>query len=114
MSPPLVVTYALDGRMNFNLLEDPLGTDKEGNPVYLQDIWPSTEQIEAAAAKTITAKMYEDGYADVFEGDDRWKNLPTPKSTKFEWDEDSTYVRSEEHTSELQSRGHLVCRLLLE
>src|SRR5690625_3035957 len=94
MSPPLVVAYALAGSMNFNLLEDPLGTDKEGNPAYLQDIWPSTEQIEAAAAKTITAKMYEDGYADVFEGDDRWKNLPTPKSTKFEWDEDSTYVRN--------------------
>ncbi|HLR81855.1 MAG TPA: aconitate hydratase AcnA [Paenalcaligenes sp.] len=94
MSPPLVVAYALAGSMNFNLLKDPLGTDKEGNPVYLHDIWPSTQQIEEAAAKTITAKMYEDGYADVFEGDDRWKNLPTPKSSKFEWDEDSTYVRN--------------------
>src|SRR5690625_6428301 len=94
MSSPMVVAYALAGSMNLNMIEDPLCTDKEVNPEYLQDIWPSNEQIEAAAAKTITAKMYEDGYADVFEGDDRWKNLPTPKSTKFEWDKDSTYVRN--------------------
>lgn len=94
MSPPLVVAYALAGSMNVNLLEDPLGTDKDGQPVYLKDIWPSTEQIEEAMAKTITAKMYAEGYANVFEGDERWKNLPTPKSMQFEWDEDSTYVRN--------------------
>ncbi len=94
MSPPLVVAYALAGSMNVNLLEDPLGTDKEGQPVYLKDIWPSTQQIEEAMAQTITAKMYAEGYANVFEGDERWKSLPTPKSTQFEWDEESTYVRN--------------------
>lgn len=94
MSPPLVVAYALAGTMDINLLSDPLGTDKEGQPVYLKDIWPSTEEIEEVIAQTISAKMYEEGYANVFEGDQRWKDLPTPESLEFQWEEDSTYVRN--------------------
>src|SRR5690625_4955850 len=94
MSPPLVVAHALAGTMDINLLSDPLGTDKDGQPVYLKDIWPSTEEIEEVIAQTISAKMYEEGYANVFEGDQRWKDLPTPESLELQWEEDSTYVRN--------------------
>jgi len=94
MSPPLVVAYALAGTMNTNLLTEPLGNGKDGEPVYLKDIWPSTEEIEAVIAATVNAKMYAKGYDNVFEGDQRWKDLPTPQSLEFEWKPDSTYVRN--------------------
>src|SRR5690625_1510516 len=94
MSPPLVVAYALAGTMNINLLKDPLGNDQDGNPVYLKDIWPSTDEIEAVRQQTIDAEMYTEGYSNVYKGDDRWRDLPTPESLEFEWDPDSTYVRN--------------------
>ncbi len=92
-SPPLVVAYALAGSMDVDLFEDPLGTDADGNDVFLKDIWPSPTEIEEVIAEAITAEMFSKDYADVFAGDERWQSLPTPEGDTFEWDESSTYVR---------------------
>lgn len=94
MSPPLVVAYAIAGTMNIDLQNDAIATDKDGNPVYLKDLWPTTVEIEAVIDQAITAGMYSRGYEDVFAGDERWQQLPTPKSEKFEWDPQSTYIRN--------------------
>ena len=92
-SPPLVVAYALAGSMDIDITTEPLGTDTEGNPVYLRDIWPAPAEIEDVITASISADTFASEYADVFAGDDRWKNLPTPEGDTFAWDEDSTYVR---------------------
>jgi aconitate hydratase len=92
-SPPLVVAYALAGSMDVDLFEDPLGQDQDGNPVYLKDIWPSPDEIEATIDQAIASEMFTKDYADVFAGDEQWKGLPTPEGDTFEWDADSTYVR---------------------
>ncbi|MEO8889374.1 MAG: aconitate hydratase AcnA [Jatrophihabitantaceae bacterium] len=92
-SPPLVVAYALAGSMDVDLLNDPLGTDPDGNPVYLHDIWPSAQEIQETIDSAIASEMYTDDYADVFTGDERWRALPTPEGNTFEWDSESTYVR---------------------
>src|SRR5690625_4577122 len=111
-SPPLVIAYGLAGTMDFDFENEPLGQDRDGNDVYLRDIWPSPAEIDAVIASSVSQDMFEEDYADVFAGDERWQSLPTPEGDTFAWNEEST--RSEEHTSVLQSRGHLVCRLLLE
>ncbi|GAA3973576.1 aconitate hydratase AcnA [Thermobifida alba] len=92
-SPPLVVAYALAGTMDIDLDNEPLGTDPDGRPVYLRDIWPSPEEIQEVIDSAIAAEMYEQAYSDVFAGDERWRSLPTPTGTTFSWDPDSTYVR---------------------
>ncbi len=92
-SPPLVVAYALAGRMDIDLLHEPLGEGSDGKPVYLSDIWPSTEEVEQVVSSSISADMFSSRYADVFAGDDTWRSLPTPTGEVFEWDADSTYVR---------------------
>jgi aconitate hydratase len=92
-SPPLVIAYALAGTMDFDFEADPLGTDSEGAPVYLRDIWPSPQEVEETIAAAITEDQFAKGYADVFAGDARWQSLPTPTGDTFEWDPDSTYVR---------------------
>ncbi|MFJ9389358.1 aconitate hydratase AcnA [Nocardioides sp. NPDC101246] len=92
-SPPLVIAYALAGNMNVNLLEDSLGKDHDGNDVFLKDIWPSPAEVEATIATAIDSDMFTKDYADVFAGDERWQNLPTPTGDTFTWDEESTYVR---------------------
>jgi aconitate hydratase len=92
-SPPLVVAYALAGSMDVDLLEDPLGVDDTGAEVYLKDIWPSPAEVEEVIGQAITAEMFASDYADVFAGDERWKNLETPSGDTFAWDEGSTYVR---------------------
>ena len=92
-SPPLVVAYALAGSMDTDLAHDPLGTDTEGKPVYLADIWPTPQEIQDVIASAISSDMFTSDYADVFAGDDRWRSLPTPTGKTFEWAEDSTYVR---------------------
>ncbi|MBD7957805.1 aconitate hydratase AcnA [Microbacterium sp. Sa4CUA7] len=92
-SPPLVVAYALAGSMNFDFETDPLGTDTEGNDVFLKDIWPSPDEVQATIDTSISREQFIKQYATVFEGDERWKNLPTPTGPIFEWDEQSTYVR---------------------
>jgi aconitate hydratase len=92
-SPPLVVAYALAGTMDINLTTEPLGAGADGSPVYLADIWPSAHEISEIVQTALAAEMFTRGYADVFEGDDRWRSLPVPSGDTFEWDPDSTYVR---------------------
>ncbi|GAA1831406.1 aconitate hydratase [Pseudonocardia ailaonensis] len=92
-SPPLVVAYALAGTMDFDFETQPLGTDTDGNPVFLKDIWPATEDINAVMDSAIDEDMFAKSYSDVFRGDDRWRALPTPEGNTFEWDQKSTYVR---------------------
>ena len=92
-SPPLVVAYALAGSMNFDFETDPLGTDTEGNDVFLKDIWPDPVEVQQVIDTSISREQFIKQYATVFDGDERWKNLPTPTGPIFEWDEQSTYVR---------------------
>jgi aconitate hydratase len=92
-SPPLVVAYALAGSMNFDFENDALGTDADGNGVFLKDIWPSADEVQKTIDSSINNEMFTRQYASVFEGDERWKNLPTPTGDVFEWDGESTYVR---------------------
>ncbi|MFP5071439.1 aconitate hydratase [Pseudonocardia nantongensis] len=92
-SPPLVIAYALAGTMDFDFENQPLGNDGDGNDVFLRDIWPSTEDINSVVDSSITSQMFTKSYSDVFRGDDRWRELPTPEGQVFEWDQQSTYVR---------------------
>ncbi|WP_207655677.1 aconitate hydratase [Corynebacterium yudongzhengii] len=92
-SPLLVIAYSLAGTMDFDFETQPLGTDSEGNDIFLKDIWPSTEEIEETISEAINRDMYVKDYADVFKGDDAWQNLDVPTGKTFEWDENSTYVR---------------------
>jgi aconitate hydratase len=92
-SPPLVVAYALAGSMDKDITTEPLGTDQNGEPVYLADIWPSPQEVQDVVSVAITSEMFTKDYADVFAGDQRWQSLPTPTGKTFEWAEDSTYVR---------------------
>ena len=92
-SPPLVVAYAIAGRMDVDIVAEPLGTDPDGQPVYLRDIWPTPAEIADVVASSIDADMFTARYADVFAGDARWTTLDTPDGATFAWDADSTYVR---------------------
>ena len=92
-SPPLVVAYALAGRMDIDLYNEPLGDDSKGSPVYLKDIWPTPEEIHEEIRKSVSSEMFKKEYSNVFEGDERWKKMPTPEGELFAWDADSTYVR---------------------
>ena len=92
-SPPLVVAYALAGRMSFDFATEPLGLDQQGNPVYLKDIWPSPQEVSETIQRAITSEMYRQKYADVFEGTEEWKSLQVPDGDRFAWDPNSTYVR---------------------
>jgi len=92
-SPPLVVAYALAGSMHFDFERDSLGTDADGNDVYLRDIWPAPDEVQEIIDSSISRDQFITQYATVFDGDDRWRNLPTPTGPVFEWDERSTYVR---------------------
>ncbi len=92
-SPPLVVAYALAGTMHVDLLRDPLGVGSDGEPVYLRDIWPTTDEVAAIVDDCVRAEMFTHDYADVFAGDARWQALPTPAGDRFEWAPRSTYVR---------------------
>ena len=92
-SPMLVIVYAIAGTMDIDLFNDPIGQDKDGNDVFMRDIWPSQAEIDAVIADSINSEMFRSRYADVFAGDERWRSLPTPEGNVFEWDEKSTYVR---------------------
>jgi aconitate hydratase len=92
-SPPLVVAYALAGTMDFDMENEPLGGRPDGTPVYLRDIWPSPAEIDDVVQHAVAAEMFTRDYADVFEGDDRWRELDVPAGDTFAWDGDSTYVR---------------------
>ena len=92
-SPPLVIAYSLAGTMDFDFDKDSLGKDSSGNDVFLADIWPTPEEVQDTIDSSINSEMFTTQYAGVFDGDDRWKSLPTPKGAIFEWDENSTYVK---------------------
>lgn len=92
-SPPLVVAYALAGTVLGDLTRDPLGTGAEGKPVYLKDIWPTAEEIESLIASSVASEQFELEYGRIFDGDDKWKSMPAPTGTLFEWTDDSTYVK---------------------
>ncbi|MEV5719004.1 aconitate hydratase AcnA [Amycolatopsis mediterranei] len=92
-SPPLVIAYALAGTMDFDFANQPLGQDTQGNDVFLKDIWPTAKEIQETIDHAITQEMFTKDYADVFDGGERWKSLPTPEGKTFEWDLESTYVR---------------------
>ena len=92
-SPPLVIAYSLAGTMDFDFERDALGQDQAGNDVFLSDIWPTPDEVQSTIDSSINSEMFTTQYASVFEGDERWKSLPTPKGAIFEWDESSTYVK---------------------
>jgi aconitate hydratase len=92
-SPPLVVAYALAGRMDFDLDSEPIGQGRDGRDVYLRDLWPSPEEIEEAVATALDGSMFRKQYADVFTGDERWQALPVPEGDDYAWDEASTYIQ---------------------
>ena len=92
-SPPLVIAYALAGTMDWDVESEPLGTGTDGQPVYLRDVWPAPQEVDAVVAAAISQDMFTKDYADVFAGDERWRSLPTPTGDTFAWDAGSTYVR---------------------
>ncbi|TML19812.1 MAG: aconitate hydratase AcnA, partial [Actinobacteria bacterium] len=92
-SPPLVVAYALAGRMDLDLVNEPIGEDRDGNDVYLHEIWPSSDEIQETITRAVHGEMFSRTYADVFTGDPAWRELPVPEGALFEWDPNSTYVR---------------------
>jgi aconitate hydratase len=92
-SPPLVVAYAIAGSMKVDITKDALGVDQDGKPVYLDDIWPSEQEVNEVVASAIGQDMFTESYKDVFAGDAQWQSLPIPTGNTFEWDPQSTYVR---------------------
>ncbi len=99
-SPPLVVAYALAGRIDLDLTTEPLGEGTDG-PVYLKDIWPTPDEVQEAIRSTITSELFQEGYANVFTGDERWQGLPVPDGSTYVWDEKSTYVQNPPFFSDL-------------
>jgi aconitate hydratase len=93
-SPPLVVAYALAGRMTLDLTSEPIGIDTEGEPVYLRDLWPTEREIQETMLSAVTSEMFRQQYADVFTGDERWRSLNVPTGDRYAWDADSTYIRN--------------------
>jgi len=93
-SPPLVVAYALAGTMDINLNDDPIGTGKDGKPVYLKDIWPTAQQVQETVASCVTSGMFKQGYASVFAGDENWNAIQVPQGEVYKWEPTSTYVRN--------------------
>ena len=93
-SPPLVVAYALAGSMNINLATDPIGTSKDGKPVYLKDLWPSSKEIADTVRKSVTRKSFQTRYKDVFKGDAQWRKIKVDAGLTYAWDAKSTYVQN--------------------
>ncbi|MDT8322212.1 MAG: aconitase family protein, partial [Xanthomonadales bacterium] len=93
-SPPLVVAYALAGRMDVDLTRDPLGEDADGEAVYLKDIWPSSHEIHECIISNVSSEMFRKGYASVFAGDERWNAIDSPEGKIFDWQDDSTYIQN--------------------
>ncbi|HEX2883228.1 MAG TPA: aconitate hydratase, partial [Candidatus Limnocylindria bacterium] len=91
-SPPLVVAFALAGRIDIDLVSEPIGTDADGNPVMLADIWPSAEEVASVVLKAVSGEVFSRNYASVFDGDERWRDLPVPAGDRYAWDPESTYV----------------------
>ena len=101
-SPPLVVAYALAGTVNIDMTTEPLGTDSDGNPVFLKDIWPSNQEVQDFVAENITNEMFESKYANVFEGDENWKGIKTSTGLTYTWDSGSTYLQNPPYFEDMQ------------
>ena len=93
-SPPLVVAYAIAGRMTLDLTTEPIGVGRDGEPVYLRDLWPTEREIQETMLAAVNAEMFREQYADVFHGDERWRALAVPSGSRFTWEPDSTYIRN--------------------
>ena len=93
MSPPLVVAFALAGRIDVDMRKDSIGKGKDGQPVYLADLWPTSREVEEAIQQSISSDMFSKSYSEVFEGDERWRGLAVPKGETYTWEKDSTYIR---------------------
>ncbi len=102
MSPPLVVAFALAGRIDTDLRKDAIGKGKDGKPVYLADIWPTQREVEEAVERSVTAEMFSKSYAEVFAGDERWRGLNVPKGQTYAWEKDSTYIRRAPYFDDMQ------------
>ena len=91
-SPPLVVAFALAGRIDIDLTTEPIGTDRDGKPVMLDELWPPADEIASVVLKSVSGEVFSRNYASVFDGDDRWRDLPVPAGDRYAWDPSSTYV----------------------
>jgi aconitate hydratase len=103
-SPPLVVAYAIAGRMDFDPYNEPIGTGRDGRSVFLRDIWPTQAEIEDVMRRSVRPEMFQRQYGRVFEGDEQWRALPTPESELFEWQEDSTYVQNPPYFTDMPAQ----------
>ncbi|MGA8273243.1 MAG: aconitate hydratase AcnA [Candidatus Sulfotelmatobacter sp.] len=102
MSPPLVVAFALAGRIDTDLRKDAIGKGKDGKPVYLADLWPTQREVDEAVEHSVTAEMFSKSYAEVFQGDERWRGLSIPKGQTYAWEKDSTYIRRAPYFDEMK------------
>ena len=93
-SPPLVVAYALTGTMDIDIHNEPLGNDQKGQPVYLKDVWPTPDEVDATVRACVKSEMFRRQYANVFDGDEQWKSLPVPTGAQFKWEGSSTYIKA--------------------
>ncbi len=105
-SPPLVVAYALAGSVDLDLVNDPLGHDPDGNPVFLADVWPTQQEISDAIASSLDASIFAEEYGNVFTGDSHWQNIDIPTGQLYEWDSGSTYVQEPPFFEDLSPDGH--------
>jgi aconitate hydratase len=103
MSPPLVVAYALAGTLDIDITIDPIATDKDGNPVYLRDVWPTQQEVAEAVENSINADMFRKNYADVFKGDEKWNAIGTSPSETFNWSDASTYIQNPPYFTEMEA-----------
>jgi aconitate hydratase len=108
MSPPLVVAFALAGRIDIDLRKDPVGKGKDGKPVYLADIWPSQSEVEQSMASAITSEMFRKSYGEVYAGDERWRGLPVPKGETYAWEKNSTYIRQAPYFDDMALKPSVV------
>ncbi len=106
-SPPLVVAFAIAGRVDVDLDREPLGCDPDGGPVYLHDIWPSNAEIEELVRRTVKGNMFSSRYADVFSGSELWEAIKAPVGELFQWDDGSTYIREPPFFEDLELRDHV-------
>jgi aconitate hydratase len=103
-SPPLVVAYALAGTVDIDLINEPIGNDKKGKPVYLKDIWPTTTEVNDVVARSVTAKVFRARYANVFKGNANWNSIKLRKSDLFNWDEASTYIQEPPYFNDMKPK----------
>jgi aconitate hydratase len=111
MSPPLVVAFALAGRIDIDLRKDPIGVGQNGQPVYLSEIWPSQDEVSETMQKSISSEMFRQSYAHVYEGDERWRSLQIPKGETYAWEDDSTYIRRAPYFDDMSVKPELVTDL---